>query len=151
MPFGITTASVLNRSLRVCLAISLTAIFAVIRSINGSSIVPIAFAIFWEFVAAWKVATIGPSPAHPANKERDGIAGSCRCNRSNSPLAIHCLTLDDASGPKITFATAPLYGIEIGRPAETTQGSIFPSSSVTGASTETSWPLESNHSACSLI
>ena len=52
IPFGITTASVLNLSLRVSRAISLTAIFAVILSINGSSIVPIAFATFCGFAAA---------------------------------------------------------------------------------------------------
>ena len=52
IPFGITTASVLNLSFRVSLAISLTAIFAVILSISGSSIVPIAFATFCGFAAA---------------------------------------------------------------------------------------------------
>ena len=52
IPFGITTASVLKRSFSVSRAISLTAIFAVILSINGSSIVPIAFATFCGLFAA---------------------------------------------------------------------------------------------------
>ena len=52
IPLGITTASVLKRSLRVSRAISLTATFAVIRSINGSSMVPIALATFCGFAAA---------------------------------------------------------------------------------------------------
>ena len=108
IPFGITTASVSNRSFKVSLAISLTAIFAVILSINGSSMVPIALATFCGFAAAWKVATIGPSPAQPASNESEGIAGSCRWSKSKFPFEIHCLTLEEASGPKITFAIAPL-------------------------------------------
>ena len=94
------------------------------------------FIVLWRLIEAWKVATIGPSPAQPANKDKDGIAGSCRCNKSKSPCAIHCFTREDASGPKITRATAPLYGIGTGRPAETSQGSLNADSSVTGAKTE---------------
>ena len=89
MPLGITTASVSRWSVRVRRAASDTAIRADNFSMAGSRIGPIAKIIFCLFAAAWKVPTIGPSAAQHASKEIEGIAGSCKCNRSNSPCAIH--------------------------------------------------------------
>ena len=80
--------------------------------------------------------TNGPSAAQHARSDIDGIAGSCKCNRSNFPLEIHCLTRAKAIGPNKTRATAPLYGMEIGFPALVTYSGMA-SSSITGASTET--------------
>ena len=75
---------------------------------TGSSIGPIAKIAFCLLAAAWKVPTIGPSAAQQANKEIDGIAGSCKCNMSKFPWAIHWRTRAKAIGPKRTLATAPL-------------------------------------------
>ena len=67
--------------------------------------------------------TNGPSAAEQASNERDGMAGSCRCRRSKSPEATHCLARELAIGPNITLATEPFTGIEIGFPALTTYSS----------------------------
>ena len=86
---------------------------------------------------AWNVATIGPSAATHAKSESEGIAGSWRCIKSNSPVEIHCLTREVAIGPKRIRATAPLKGIGTGLPAGTTQSSMTDDSSDTGAKSET--------------
>ncbi|CAB4691409.1 unannotated protein [freshwater metagenome] len=75
---------------------------------------------FFFGVETWNVPTNGPSAAEQASNDRDGIAGSCRWSRSKSPEAIHCFALELAIGPKITLATEPFTGIEIGFPAFTT-------------------------------
>ena len=72
---------------------------------------------FFLGVETWKVPTNGPSAAEQANKDNEGIAGSCKCRRSKSPLAIHCFARELAIGPNKTRATEPLTGMEIGLPA----------------------------------
>ena len=103
-----TTASVSRCSVNVDRAASLTAIRALSFSIAGSRMGPIAKIIFWRFAAAWKVPTSGPSAAQQARSESEGIAGSCKCNKSNSPCVIHWRTRAKAIGPNRMRATAPL-------------------------------------------
>ena len=68
-------------------------------------------------IAAWNVATIGPSADQHAIIERLGVTGECTCSTSKSPSRIHRLTRDAERGPNSTRATEPLYGTGTARPA----------------------------------
>ena len=98
-------------------------------------------------VAAWNVATIGPSWIMHASNDRLGGAGSCTWTTSNAPSRSQRRTRAALTMPNCTRATDPLYGIGTALPAITTYGARSGESSSPGASTETWWPSPMSCSA----
>ena len=71
-------------------------------------------------VAAWKVATSGPSWIMQVSSDRLGGAGSCTCTTSNSPSRSQRRTRAADTTPNCSRATEPLYGMGTALPAATT-------------------------------
>src|SRR2546430_8250218 len=71
--------------------------------------------------------------------DRLGVTGSCTCRTSNRPADSQRRTRAAEIGPKASRATEPLYRTGTDRPAETTYGGRYASSS-DGARTLTSCP-----------
>ena len=71
-------------------------------------------------MAAWKVATSGPSWIMQVSSDRLGGAGSCTWTTSNSPSRSQRRTRAAETTPNCSRATEPLYGIGTALPASTT-------------------------------
>ena len=71
-------------------------------------------------VAAWKVATSGPSWIMQVEQRQAGGAGSCTCTTSKSPSRSQRRTRAADTSPNCTRATEPLYGMGTALPAATT-------------------------------
>jgi hypothetical protein len=124
-----------------------TAIRPVIFSNQGRTTGPQAASHFDRMVAAWKVATIGPSAIMQTSRPTEGGAGSCTCTTSKCPSRSQRRTRAAETGPNCRLAIEPLYGTGTVRPAKVIQGSVSDSSRSAGVSTSTWWPSPRSVSA----
>jgi hypothetical protein len=107
-PLGMMTASPPRCSTCTRRANSDTAIRPLIRSSQGRVIGPTAASHFDRVVAAWKVATIGPSAIMQTSRDTDGDAGSCTWTTSNRPSRSQRRTRAADTGPNCMLALDPL-------------------------------------------
>src|SRR3712207_7208006 len=87
-----------------------TAIRPEIFSSHGRTTGPQAASILDRTVAAWKVATIGPSAIMQTSRPTDGGAGSCTWTTSKCPSRSQRRTRVALTGPNCRLAIEPLYG-----------------------------------------
>ena len=79
-----------------------------IFSSHGRATGPEAASPFERVVAAWKVATIGPSAIMQTSRDTDGDAGSCTWTTSNRPSRSQRRTRAADTGPNCMLAIEPL-------------------------------------------
>ncbi len=78
------------------------------RSSQGRTTGPHAASHFERVVAAWKVATIGPSAIMQTSRPTDGGAGSCTWTTSKVPSRSQRRTRAADTGPNCRLAIEPL-------------------------------------------
>src|SRR3712207_197586 len=114
-PFGMITASPPRCSTCTRRAKSDTAMRPAIFSSQGRTSGPKAARVLDRVVAAWKVATIGPSAIMQTSSPTEGGTGSCTWTTSKWPSRSQRRTRVALTGPHCMLAIAPLYAPGPGR------------------------------------